>query len=93
MRAYYRTTDKDITFFWEIEEGAEKGGVYTVNVSGVGTFETKVTHFTVHDLRPDTEYKAEIFFKGQKVSLSPKTLPQIEYIDITKAPYFAAGDG
>ncbi len=93
MRAYYRTTDKDITFFWEIEEGAEKDSVYTVNVSGVGTFETKVTHFTVHDLGPDTEYKTEISFKGQKVSLSPKTLPQIEYIDITKAPYFAAGDG
>ena len=93
MKIYYRSTDNEITLFWEKEEGAVPGDIYKVKVGDVGEFETAVTHITIKDLAPDTEYTAEVVFKGEKASLSVKTLKKQEFIDITKAPYFASCDG
>ncbi len=93
-------SSESVTLFWDKSENLPEHFIYQIFCDGeiVGT--TTKTHYTVNDLQADTEYQMEIRFLIEEEeicaysdSIMVKTAKVKRLIDITKAPYFAAGDG
>ncbi len=105
----YITTSDSITLFWEKPERLPEKFVYRIFCEGKQSGETEKTHYTLHDLTAETAYRIEVKLYtitddkkacngGQDTCLSSeeimiKTTRTKTLIDITKAPYFAVGDG
>ena len=68
---------------------------YTVYLNGGEAQKVVKTHTMLTDLTPDTDYEVRVVDgTGAEVgSLSLRTAAQKRRIDVTKAPYFAVGDG
>ena len=94
----YITTNDSITLFWEKPENLPKEFVYRIFCEGKQSGKTKKTHYTLHGLSAETEYQIEVGLYEQDDCLSSEkikvsTAAVKTFIDITKAPYFAVGDG
>lgn len=86
-----RAFENEITLLWK----KEKTKLYNVYI-GETKYETNKTHFTFKNLLPDTDYSILITDKEGKTEIFKQTVRtkrEAARIDITKAPYFAAGDG
>lgn len=94
---------KSISFFDEITVWWDRGEFsgareFSVFANGKQALITDKTHITLGDLCPDSEYKIDMYgLSGGKVvcekSLRVFTQMPKKRIDVTAAPYFAAGDG
>lgn len=88
-----------ITVYWELPENYENAKSYEVQLNGKVVGETLKSHFEMGSLLANTEYKIAVTLKGKDGSdtfigeVLAKTEPNKKIIDITKAPYFAVGDG
>ncbi|MDE5597222.1 MAG: glycoside hydrolase family 28 protein, partial [Lachnospiraceae bacterium] len=94
----YITTNESITLFWEKPERLPEKFIYRIFCEGKQIGETEKTHYTLHGLSAETEYQIEVRLYEQDDCLSSdeivvKTACTKTLIDITKAPYFAVGDG
>ncbi len=87
-------SDNEITLWWEylLDKSANAFRCY---INGKKYATAKTTHITYKDLTPDTEYKISVETDGGKILFDEtvKTNPAKNKIDVTKAPYFAVGDG
>ncbi len=88
----YIAEQKALIIYWDLPEDFIEGDGYTLLLDGK-SYETTACHLKVEGLVPDTEYKAELVFKGRREELVARTLAVAKRIDITKAPYSAVGDG
>lgn len=101
MRINYFATDNCITIYWDKPETAGKDTVYEIYVDGVAVGETNRTHFTTEDLLADKEYRVEVRMARSNVQgvcdsqsqVAITTTKAKHRLDVTKAPYFALGDG
>lgn len=92
-------TSSAVTLYWEKPENCREDSNYFIYQDNMPKGSTGNTFFTVDYLEPDTEYvfyvcmKAghEILAESEKITL--KTCRKKRKLDITKAPYFCAGDG
>ena len=89
-------TFKDVILYWHIKDQKKTNEKYYIFADGVKVGETDKTHFTMRDVKAKTvnieifndQNKTELFYKEQF------TLPEKpRFIDVTKAPYNAVGDG
>ena len=96
-------TEDTITLYWDKPRGLERGSFYQIVCNGEEKGTTDRTHYTLEGLHPETEYTVQVrLFNGneQKTrgcavyeSMVIKTGKEKRRIDITKAPYYALGDG
>lgn len=90
-------TDSAITLWWDKPEKAAAKQTYTVLVNGKKAAEVSHTHFTVDGLAPDTRLSFEVICEMEnepfRLAAEGATKPARRRIDVTKAPYFAKGDG
>lgn len=92
--------EDEITLWWERHCTFPANGVYVVSVNGRKHGETAKTHYTLAALPSETEYcitvttvDASGAVIGEVRSVTVKTLKKKKRLDVTKAPYFAVGDG
>lgn len=91
--------DNEITLWWE-RVTLPKDGVFEIIVNGKVYGKTTKTHYELVDLLPETEYEIQISIVHCGGALierlgaaSARTTQTKKRLDITKAPYFAIGDG
>ncbi len=96
----YRATDTEAEIFWDMPLDATMDCRYLCIINGNLYKEINKTHISLSDLDPDTEYDIEIKIKYPSDSfpkslgkLSVHTRPVKRVINVTKAPYYAIGDG
>ncbi len=90
--------DTNLRLWWEPQENHPTGTIYTVWQDGHSVATTSKTHFSVGALTPETAYTFRLtaHIGGQEEFIGEcnvMTAPQKHRIDVTKAPYFAVGDG
>lgn len=89
--------DDRVILYWDKPEGAE--GEYVIFKDGAQVGRTVKTHFTIDGLLPETSCLLEMKqFSGEKELagsgvVSICTAKSKKRIDVSKAPYFAVGDG
>ncbi len=93
-------TGDSVTFYWEKPRNLPEKFVYRIILDGAEAGETDRTHYTLEGLAPETEYTVEVrLFTGGEQScaasetVTVKTQKVKRRLDVTKAPYFAKGDG
>lgn len=85
-------------FWWNKEESAENV-LYRIYMNGELVAETEKTHFGAKELIPDSEYILTAETVGadgciaKRENFKFRTKRRKRRIDVTAAPYFAAGDG
>lgn len=103
----YRVADTFAEIFWDLPLDADPACEYlVVNAETLDTIKTNKTHASLTDLTPDTSYGISVYIvyspekdgSGKKDpvllgDLKIHTKKTRERIDITKAPYYAVGDG
>ena len=90
--------DNEITVYWNRVASLIENDCYNIYLNGDPIAQTRKTHFEFFDLTPETEYTVKVELKtndkvipvGNESYITKKTPVKI---DVTKAPYFAAGDG
>ena len=91
---FVRSTAHSAMLYWDKPAAAEAGAKYTVCLDGQPVAECDRTHFTLEDLRSQTDYRADVFFAGRCLgSCAVRTAPVKNRIDVTEAPFWAKGDG
>lgn len=85
----YLVTDTSITLWWEKPKSAP--AEYHIYINNCLTAAISRTHVTLNNLTPDSIYQIRIepFHWNRDVRTSAKK----HRLDVTKAPYFASGDG
>jgi len=95
----YFTTDKSITLFWDQPVGIPKNVYYRVIVDYKTAAETKRTHYTIKDLKPNQKYDIRMEVVSGNTILTQKEYGVIwtskakKRKDVTLPPYNATGDG
>ncbi len=90
---YYCEHDS-VVLWWEKPQKATPDWCYMVKVNGIPYGETQKTHYTIASLLPDTEYSVEVKAgEDWNAQIAIRTSISRNRIDVTKAPYFAVGDG
>ncbi|MDO4338706.1 MAG: glycoside hydrolase family 28 protein [Eubacteriales bacterium] len=91
-------TDTTITAYWEKPENFKEGQKYLLSADGRTAAETDKTHYTFYDLEPDKDYRIMVRRMEENIccecaAVTVRTKKTKRKLDITGAPYFAAGDG
>lgn len=96
---FYVTSEK-IVLFWDFDFFQNNDSKYIVYVNDILKNETMKNHFTINGLLPNTKYKIKVVAQSlndpmfkKEYECSVSTSISKKKIDITKAPYFAIGDG
>ena len=91
-----KTTFSDLIAYWDLTDCTGENDEFFVYLNGEFVLKTEKTHFTIRnltektgtvDIYTDNEKKILFYHKEYKLSEKPR------FIDISKAPYNAAGDG
>lgn len=87
-----------VILYWDKPDEIRENEVYQIFVDHVLQGQTRKTHFTVKNLKPETEYHMELRrYSANKLLehnvVMVKTMQPKKYIDISKEPYCAVGDG
>ena len=91
--------EDEIKLWWEYNSEMARKGYYVVKKDGIEYSRTDKTHCTFSALAPNTEYSFEVELYSATNELINReqtvvaTSKEKEKIDVTKAPYFALGDG
>ena len=91
---FARSTAHSAVLYWDKPAAAGAGAQYTVYLGGQPVATCGRTHFTLTDLRSQSDYQADVFFGHQCVgSCVFRTTPVKNRLDVTEAPFWAKGDG
>lgn len=97
---YHSAQIREINLWWDARIDFKKGYRYLLDLNGVVVGKTSKIFFDFLNLQPDTEYVLGFSLVnrlgevvGERETVKVKTLPPPKTIDISKAPYFAKGDG
>ena len=91
---FARSTAHSAVLYWDKPAAAGAGAQYTVYLDGQPVATCGRTHFTLTDLRSQSDYQADVFFGHQCVgSCVFRTTPVKNRLDVTEAPFWAKGDG
>lgn len=84
-----------ITLYWDKPENMPAGAEYEIFLNGQAAGRTTKTHYKLEGLEAQTEYGVQIAEKNSGFAVTEKLTTGAEKrrIDVTKAPYFAVGDG
>ena len=93
MKINYFATAHSVTFYWDKPDLADKNTVYEFFQDGEKIGQTAKTHFTLKGLTPDKELQIDVKSDVLSASVTVKTDKQKRLVDVSKAPYFALGDG
>lgn len=100
LQVKYFVTDKSITLYWNKPYDLPQEYIFEVYVNGSKAGENVKTHYTLEELAAETEYQVQIALSGKAVESSfvserllITTAGEKTKIDVTGAPYHAAGDG
>lgn len=95
------TTEDSITLYWDKPQDFRKGDYYKIDFNKQFVYTTDKTHFEMDGLKANTPYSIQIQWLRtghtensichQTILLN--TQKEKQRLDITKAPYFAIGDG
>lgn len=86
-----------IVIYWDLPDNYVEGNTYTVTMNGAEIGKTAKCHLSVEELAPETEYvfavemAGETFCKIGEEKFSTESVRK--FIDVTKPPYNAVGDG
>ena len=91
--------DNEITLWWERCE-LPQGGAYAVSLNGEAQEKTAKTHCQFKNLQPETQYAFSVVIVDEAGNTieklgagTVKTLARKKRLDVTKAPYYAVGNG
>ena len=93
MKANYFVTSNTATLFWDKPDAADVSTVYEIYLNGKKIGETAKTHYIVSDLNPEQNLSVKIKSSVFSDALEIVTNKEKCKLDVTKAPYFAIGDG
>ncbi len=87
-------TDSSVTLWWDQPDQASFPIRYSVLADGRPAGGTERTHWTAEGLAPETEYCFQVCLGSELIGeATVRTAKQPRRIDVTQAPYLAAGDG
>jgi len=92
-------TSDSITVYFDKPEKLPEEYKYQIFINGKIAGESKKTHFLLEDLNSDTYYDVQVKVMGNDETMTESpvlhlhTKPAGKRLDVTKAPYMAAGDG
>ena len=91
-------TSDSITCYWDKETTCTARREYQIRINGVDYDTTVSTHFSVENLKQDSDYEIEIRTKAlsqkdDSEKFTVHTEKRKRRIDITKSPFYAKGDG
>lgn len=91
-------TESSVTLFWEREEYPAGGIRYEIYLDKILAGTSDKTHYKLKGLMPEQEYTVQVkAVCGTETEVSHElhliTGQKKKFLDITKAPYYAAGDG
>ncbi len=97
----YFTTEDSITLYWDKPYDFQNGDYYEIYFDQKTIYNTEKTHFEIDGLTANTSYFIQIQWMRTESSsksiycwkLTLETKQKKQVIDISKAPYFAIGDG
>jgi len=85
-------TADTVTLWWDKPESAGPVGPYTVFWDGQKAADVSCTHFTATGLRPEKEYRAEVFWGRETIgTLTVRTARRLVRLDVRR--FGAVGDG
>ena len=94
LHVFARSTAHSAVLYWDKPAAAGAGAQYTVYLGGQPVATCGRTHFTLTDLRSQSDYQADVFFGHQCVgSCVFRTTPVKNRLDVSEAPFWARGDG
>ena len=84
---FVRSTAHSAVLYWDKPAAAGAGAKYTVCLDGKPVAECDRTHFTLKDLRSQTDYRADVFFAGRCLgSCGVRTEQVKKRTKVTKTP-------
>lgn len=94
----YIINENSVILYWDLPEAFEKGDFYEIVSGNKVLGKTSKCHFETGGLKEDTEntFSVQLVKENGKTKVGEatiKTLKAKRKLDITKAPYFAVGDG
>lgn len=90
--------ERTLILYWDKPEAIGKKEVYQIFLDDILQGKTTKTHFKIKNLEPGAEYIIAIkrYSENQMVEshiVTARTMQQKKYIDISRQPYCAVGDG
>ena len=90
---FYRAFPDEVFLWWDLPENAAANTVYRVFRDGTEIGESKKTHFRIGDVKAGESFSVSILFGGGTLSDTVIVPEEKRRIDVSRAPYFAVGDG
>ncbi len=98
---YSSATQTVLHLWWNAHKLYQKGYCYKITLNDKSVVFTKKTLFDFFNLQPDTEYKVTIQLCDENKRPVAEAETEVyrtlkdtdKFIDITKSPYYAIGDG
>ena len=94
----YVINENSVILYWDLPENYEEGDFYEIISGDIVLGKTSKCHFEICGLFEETDYTFSVQMvkakeKTKVGEATIKTLKAKRKLDITKAPYFAVGDG
>lgn len=92
--------ENEIILYWDKEWELDEKPLYRIIIDGKESGSTQKTHFTLEGLSPETEYNITVERVCREKNEAENIFSEVistsrakNRLDVTKAPYFAKGDG
>ncbi len=99
LKLHYFATDQSITLYWEKPRYLPEEYLFILQLDGKKIGESPKTHFTIEKLEAASTYQIQLLLSDTheiirtSETVTIHTASKKRRIDVTKAPYFAVGDG
>lgn len=90
---FYKAFSDEVFLYWDLLESAGEHTVYHIFKDGEEIGKSRKTHFRIGDVTAGEVFAVSVLFDGGRLSDTVSVPEEKRRIDVSRAPYFAVGDG